>query len=71
MSQVTAPWRNEAQIVTAIDIDLEHRNTQVWWNTLYILNSNLNISLNFTQWEPQRPPLGMYASFQNVDSPYK
>jgi hypothetical protein len=41
--------------------------TLVWWHTLYGLNEELGMALNFTTWAPQEPPLGLVATFRDLD----
>jgi hypothetical protein len=39
----------------------------LWWNTLYALDRDLQMNLNFTNWQAQDPPLGMYATFHQAE----
>ena len=45
----------------------------LWWNTLYELNNELDIGLNFSAWNTigQRPLLGLYAKFNDMDARVK
>jgi len=67
------PWMTRPPEDIASD---EHKNDSpqhIWWHTLHELNSELQMmGLNFSSFGPaQKPPLGMYANFKEVDERVK
>jgi hypothetical protein len=49
----------------------QHKNSDakhVWWHTLYELNEEVGLYLNFSRWETgQRPSLGLFAKYGDMD----
>jgi hypothetical protein len=62
------PWLSRPPSDIASD---ERRNADprhIWWHTLYELNEELGLHLNFSDWKTgQRPALGLYAKYGDMD----
>jgi hypothetical protein len=61
------PWMHKPPAnISATEYKRDDTNL-VWWHTLYGLNGELGMGLNFTSWEPHSPPLGLIASLKDLD----
>jgi hypothetical protein len=61
------PWLQQPPTdIASAEYNKKNANN-IWWRTLYLLNEELHMDLNFTKWSPQQPPLGLYATFHDVE----
>jgi hypothetical protein len=63
------PWLRHppADLGSNNDTRSDNDPTLLWWNTLYELNHELDMNINFTHWQPRAPPLGYYATYHQVE----
>lgn len=61
------PWMRQPPADIASSEFKKDDPSLVWWHTLYGLNNELGMKLNFTHWVPHSPPLGLLATFKDLD----
>jgi hypothetical protein len=61
------PWMQDPKKNIADAIIEKENPLHVWWHTLFKLNDELAMGLDFENWKSERPPLGLYANFKQMD----
>lgn len=61
------PWLKQPPFNSSLDDYQADDAFQVWWHTLTVLNDEFEIGLDFNRWEAAKPPLGLYATFHDVE----
>lgn len=61
------PWIKGPDKNITVSLVEDETPLHMWWHTLFKLNDELSMGLDFANWRSGRPSLGMYADFRQMN----